>query len=162
MDSRNSVTSVDREARLRELADIHLDDYDKDDVLTNTSFSGPIFGADDKDPFLDDDRKREVMDILEGDKSIEDEEERTRRQETVGMALWDTQEQGTMDDLEGALSSIEYEGSDPTLQTFAETIAHRDYHLLCLFMQSGVLETADYREGGNKIIDYLITLGMVF
>jgi len=155
------MTSVDREARLRELADIHLDDYDKDDVLTNTSFSGPIFGADDKDPFLDDDRKREVMDILEGDKFIEDEEERARRQETVGVALWDPQEQGTMDDLEGALSSIEYEGSDPTLQTFVETIAHGDCHLLCLFMQSGVLDMADYREGGNKVIDYLITLGMM-
>jgi len=77
------------------------------------------------------------------------------------VALWDPQEQGTMDDLEGALSSIEYEGSDPTLQTFVETIAHGDCHLLCLFMQSGVLDMADYREGGNKVIDYLITLGMI-
>ena len=161
VDAKSSMTSAEREARLRELANMNLDDYDKDDDLNNASFSGLILGTDDRNPFLDNDRKREVIDILEGDKVIEDEEERARRQGTVGVALWGIQKPDATDDPEGTLSSLEYEGSDPTLQFFVETVVHCDHHLIRLLMQSGVLEMADYREGGNKVIEYLISLGMV-
>ncbi|KAF5354651.1 hypothetical protein D9756_005354 [Leucocoprinus leucothites] len=157
-DAKGSMASTDREARLRELANMNLNDFDKDGDLTIDGFNDSVFGADDENPFLDDNQKREVKDILKGDKVIEDEEEHLRQQGSVGVALWGVSESDSMDDLDQALPLLEYQGSDPTLRTFVETVAHGDHNLTRLLMQSGILEMADYSGGGGSVIEHLIKM----
>lgn len=161
-DAKGSMASTDREARLRELANMNLNDFDKDGDLTIDGFNDSVFGADDENPFLDDNQKREVKDILKGDKVIEDEEEHLRQQGSVGVALWGVSESDSMDDLDQALPLLEYQGSDPTLRTFVETVAHGDHNLTRLLMQSGILEMADYSGGGGSVIEHLIKMALSY
>jgi hypothetical protein len=151
------MTSADREARLRELANMNLNDYDEED--NNASIDGPLPGVDDGNPFIDDNQKQQVMGIFQSDKDIQDEEERLRQLGEVGVALWGPLESDGMDDPEVTLASLEYQGPDPTLQAFAETVAHGDHRLIRLFLQSGALELANYNEGGESVIVYLTSLG---
>ncbi|KAJ3568393.1 hypothetical protein NP233_g5742 [Leucocoprinus birnbaumii] len=157
-EAKSTMTSAEREARLRRLEAMNLNDFDDNKDLTADPWDGPSLGTDDENPFLDDVQKREVRDIFKGDKDIEDEEEHLRQQGSVGVTLWSKKDPDVMDVPVEDLPSLEYQGSDPTLQTFAETVAHGDCGLTRLLMQSGVLEMADYSGKGLAVIEYFIRL----
>ncbi|KXN85385.1 hypothetical protein AN958_11485 [Leucoagaricus sp. SymC.cos] len=161
IDKKTSMTSADREKRLRELANMDLNGDSDDGEDDLPVIAGPTSGLDDGNPFVNDEQKQQVMDIFKGDKVIDDEEEQLRRLGMVGVALWVNTDLEAMDDITGALPNLEYHGSDSTLRTFAETISYGDRGLVRLFMQSGVLELANYAEG-QSVIDYIISLALPY
>ncbi len=163
VNGKDMMRSADREARLRDLANMNLnDDSDNGDVdLSASGDNLPLAVEADGNPFIDDDQKKQVMEILEGDRAIKDEEEHLRQQGKVGVILWGISETGSMDSC-GGLPPLEYQGSDPTLRSFAETVNHGNYDFVDLVIQSGALELANYTEGGSDVIQYLIGLGGCF
>ncbi|KAF9450407.1 hypothetical protein P691DRAFT_810348 [Macrolepiota fuliginosa MF-IS2] len=164
VNGRNGMRSVDREAQLRDLASMNLDDEsDDDDVnLNKPKPYVPMTSDDDGNPFIDDNQKEQVLEILQGDKLIEDEEEHLRQQGEVGVALWGPSELCTMDSYDDTLPRLDYRGSDPTLQTFAQTVAHGDRALVHLVIQAGALELANYADGGLDAVSWLVDLAISF
>lgn len=164
IDGKNGARSADREAQLRDLASMNLNDESDDDVdsLNKLKTSIPILKEDIGNPFIDDEQRQQVMEILKGDRMIEDEEEHLRQQGKVGVTLWDISESYFMDSRDVALLPLEYLGSDPTLRAFAQTIAHGNRELIHLMLQTGALELANYADGGINVINWLIGLGECF
>lgn len=163
VNGKNVTRSADREAQLRDLANMNLnDDSDNGDVgLKGSGDSPPLITESDGNPFIDDDQKQQVMEILEGDRAIKDEEEHLRQQGKVGVPLWGISESCSMDSCDG-LPRLEYQGSDPTLQSFTQIVNHGDCDFVDLVIQSGALELANYTEGGFNVVNYLIGLGECF
>jgi hypothetical protein len=161
--TKGGKVSEDRESRLRALADLDLnDDSEDDESLQNTKITMRVIKEDAGNPFIDDKQKEQVWDILEDDKVIESEEEHIRQLGNVGAKLWDSSEACLMSSHDAALPHIEYGGSDPSILMLARTIDDGDYALIHVIMVSGALEVADYTDGGENVISFLIDLGEYF
>lgn len=160
---KDGMRSAAREARLRELAYLNLnDDSEDDDSPKNSKSTMSITKQDDGSPFIDEEQRQQVLEILEGDKAIQDEEEHFRRLGKVGVELWCTSEFYSMNSCEDTLPPITYSGSDPVLQIFVQTVIDGDHALIHLVMESGALEMANYASGGDNIIGYVTDLGECF
>lgn len=163
VNGKNAIRSADREAQIRDLANMNLnDDSDSGDFgLKGSGDSLPLITESEESPFIDDDQKQQVMEILKGDRVIKDEEEHLRQQGKVGVPLWGISEPCCMDSCDG-LPRLEYQGSDPTLQSFSQIVNHGDSEFVGFAIQSGVLELANYTKESFIVINYLISLGERF
>lgn len=158
--AKNGVALEDRESRLRALAYLDLNDDSEDDESPKNVTTGMrMMKEDEANPFIDDQQRQQVMDILEGDRVIESEEEYIRLLGNVGAKLWDGSEASLMCLGEDALPPINYGGSDPSILMLMQTIAEGPHTLIHMVMDSGALEMANFTDGGENVIGFLMDLG---
>jgi len=74
--SKRVVSFADREERLRRLAELNLDDSDNELEDPKTPPDDNFLNAEDGNPFIDQTQKEQVLQIFQGNKDIEEEEEK--------------------------------------------------------------------------------------